>query len=86
MTHDVHIETVLPVPADDVLHALSGCGVRGSVIEHGPCVRLSVTDDDALALRTRVALALEALVGSRRLALVPDRVGDMTFILRPPTA
>lgn len=84
MGHTVRIESARQLPAADVLAALSAGGVEGIVLETSPCVRLRVLAEDAAQLARRVALALEGLISERRLALVPDRVGEAAFVLRPP--
>jgi hypothetical protein len=84
MGHTVRIESTRHLPAADVLVALSAGGVEGIVLETSPCVRLRVLAEDATQLARRVALALEGLISERRLALVPDRVGESAFVLRPP--
>jgi hypothetical protein len=86
MNHDVHIESAFDLPADDVLTALSAYGVRGSVNSVHPGVSLSVLADDLAGLAKRVELALEGLIATRRLALVPERLGGAAFVLRPPVA
>jgi hypothetical protein len=77
----VEIESVLVVPADDVLAALSAGGLEATLLATDPCLRLDVDADD-----TQIGHALEGLTAGRRLSLVPDRVGEHRFVLRPPTA
>jgi hypothetical protein len=86
MTYTVQIESVLAVPADDVLAALSAGGVRGTILATDPCLRMDVESDDADGLDTRIGHALETLIASRRWSLVPERIGAADFVLRPAAA
>lgn len=84
MGHTVRIESARHIRAADVLIALSAGGVEGIVLETSPCVRLRVIAEDVAQLAARVGLALEGLISEQRLALVPQRVGEAAFVLRPP--
>ena len=86
MTYTVSIESVLDVPAAAMLDALADGGVQGTVLETDPIFSMAVPADDAGALSVRVQHALETLIVSRRLALVPERTGEASFVLRPPAA
>ena len=86
MTYTVQIESVLAVPPDDMLAALSAGGVRGTVLETDPRLRMDVDADDADGLGARIGHALETLIADRRLSLVPERIGAADFVLRPPAA
>jgi hypothetical protein len=86
MTYTVQIESAFAVPPDDVLAALSAGGVRGTLLETDPRVRLDVESDDVDGLGLRVGRALETLVAARRWSLFPERIGASDFVLRPPAA
>jgi hypothetical protein len=86
MTYTVQIESVLNVPASAMLHALAEGGVEGTVLETDPILSMAVPADDAGALSVRVQHALETLIASRRLSLIPERIGEAAFVLRPPAA
>jgi hypothetical protein len=86
MTYTVQIASVLDVPPDDVLAALSAGGVRGTLLETDPYVRMDVDAEDADGLGRRVGHALESLIATRRWSLVPERIGVSEFVLRPPVA
>jgi hypothetical protein len=86
MTYTVQIESVLAVPADAVVAALSAGGVNGTVLETDPCLLMDVDADDGDGLGARIGHALETLIASRRLSLVPERIGHADFVLRPPAA
>ena len=86
MTYTVQIASVLTVPPDDVLAALSAGGVRGTLLETDPHVRMDVDTEDADGLGIRIGHALESLIATRRWSLVPQQVGVSDFVLRPPAA
>ena len=86
MTYTVQIESAFAVPPDDVLAALSAGGVRGTLLETDPRVRLDVESDDVDGLGLRVGRALETLIATRRWSLFTERVGASDFVLRPPAA
>jgi hypothetical protein len=86
MTYTVQIESVLAVPAADILAALSAGGVEGTILETDPFLRMDVDADDAAGLDTRIGHALETLIAARRWSLVPERIGGADFVLRPHAA
>jgi hypothetical protein len=86
MTTTVRIESVLAVPADAMVAALSAGGVEGTVLETDPFLSMAVPADDEARLASRVAHALESLIADRRLSLVPEQIGAAAFVLRPPAA
>ena len=86
MTFTVSIESVLAVPADDMVAALSVEGVEGTVLETDPFLSMAVPADDEAKLASRIAHALDTLIADRRLSLVPERIGASAFVLRPPAA
>lgn len=88
MTHTVEIESAQTVDVHGLLASLSTEGLVGEVIEAGTRFRLHVErDDDASALAlTDVEHAIERWLDERHLGLVPQRVGDRSMVLRPPSA
>lgn len=86
MTYTVSIESVLDVSASAMVDALADGGVLGTVLETDPFLSMAVPADDAGALSLRVQHALETLIASERLALIPERIGESAFVLRPPAA
>jgi hypothetical protein len=86
MTYTVQIESVLTLPASAMLDALADGGIEGTVIETDPILSMAVPADDAGALSVRIQHALETLIATQRLSLVPERIGEAAFVLRPPAA
>ena len=88
MTHTIEIESVRTMDVHGLLASLSTHGLVGEVLEAGTRFRLHVEREDdssALALAD-VEHAVEEWLDECHLELLPQRTGDATVVLRPPTA
>jgi hypothetical protein len=88
MTHTVEIESVRTMDVHGLLATLASHGLVGEVVEAGTRFRLHVErEDDSSELAVAdVEHALEQWLDKRQLELFPQRTGDTTVVLRPPTA
>jgi hypothetical protein len=78
----VRIESVPLINADQLLAALQAEGVAGSVVEREPlAVRVTGTDVGLLAQRVASALDGLALIATR--PMISERVGPVSFVVRP---
>jgi hypothetical protein len=88
MTHTVEIESTQTVDVHGLLAALSSRGLVGEVVEAGTRFRLHVESaGDAVAQSlSDVEHAVETWLDERHVGLLPQRIGEAAFVLRPPTA
>jgi hypothetical protein len=88
MTHTVEIESAQTMDVHGLLSTLSGQGLVGEVLEAGTRFRLHVERDDEASSQAlaQVEHALERWLDERHVGLVPQRVGEKSVVLRPPTA
>jgi hypothetical protein len=78
----VRIESVPLINADQLLDALRAEGVQGSVVELEPfAIRVSGAEVGLLAQRVFSALDALALIATR--SMISERVGPVSFVVRP---
>jgi hypothetical protein len=78
----VRIESVPRINADRLLEALQAEGVEGSVVELEPlAVRVAGNDVGLLARRIFSAVDGLALIAAR--PMISERVGPLSFVVRP---
>jgi hypothetical protein len=88
MTHLVQVSCARTVDCDQLLAAFEAHGLHGELVDRGPRLvfRLADAGRDAAQFATTVGHSLDAWLGESRLPLVPVRLGDDAYALRPPAA
>ena len=78
----VRIESVPLISADQLLDALQAEGVEGSVVELEPFA-VRVAGDDVGLLARRVLSAVDGLALIAARPMISERVGPVSFVVRP---
>jgi hypothetical protein len=88
MTHTVQVVCARTVDGEELLAAFAAQGLSGELVDRGPQLvfRLADAGRDAAQFTRTVIHSLDAWLGERRLPLVPVRLAEDAFALRPPAA
>lgn len=87
MPRTIQVDLTRTVDRADLVEALAAWGLEGEPLELGDhlALRVRAASGDPLRLGEFSHL-LESWVSERGLPLVPMRVGDESFVVRPPAA